>query len=93
MFGSLRLSARVGAVPVIVLPSAAVQTLDNQTVVFIEEHDGEFATVNVVLGREADGRIEVLEGVAAGQPVVVEGAFILLSELMRGGLADGCGGH
>ncbi len=93
MFGSLRLGARVGADPVIVLPSAAVQTLNNQTVVFIEEHSGEFATVNVVLGREADGRTEVLEGVEAGQSVVVEGAFILLSELLRGELADGCGGH
>ena len=35
----------------------------------------------VVLGEETDGQVKVLAGLRAGDPVVVEGAFRLKSEL------------
>lgn len=93
MFGTLELGAPEAHRASVVVPSGAVQSLDNQTVVFLRREPGEFEAVDVTLGRDTGGQAEVLTGLSAGDPLVVEGAFILLSELMRGELADGCGGH
>jgi cobalt-zinc-cadmium efflux system membrane fusion protein len=45
--------------------------------VFIEESAGRFHRVRVKVGVEKDNRVPVLEGIAAGQKVVVEGALLL----------------
>jgi cobalt-zinc-cadmium efflux system membrane fusion protein len=62
------------------VPADAVQTLDNQAMVF-KAVPGGFEAVPVKLGR-SDGRVvEVLGGLKAGDPVAAANAFVLKSEL------------
>jgi cobalt-zinc-cadmium efflux system membrane fusion protein len=90
LFGSLRLASGQPTSTSVVVPLSAVQTVDNRTVVFVPGHeDGEFAAHPVTTGRENPRQVEVLEGLEPGARIVVEGAFILKSELMRGELGHG----
>lgn len=90
LFGSLRLVSGQPTTTSVIVPLSSVQTLDNRTVVFVSGHeDGEFAARPVTTGRESAGQVEVLEGLEPGVQIVVEGAFILKSELMRGELGHG----
>jgi cobalt-zinc-cadmium efflux system membrane fusion protein len=68
----------------VLVPSAAVQTVNGQPSVFISEADNRFRVQTVELGNERDGLIELRRGVREGDPVVTAGAFILKSELLKG---------
>jgi cobalt-zinc-cadmium efflux system membrane fusion protein len=48
-----------------------------------------YRAVPVVLGARSAERVEVLEGLTDDARVVVRGAFILKSELLRGELGEG----
>ncbi|MCL4836708.1 MAG: efflux RND transporter periplasmic adaptor subunit [Thermoanaerobaculia bacterium] len=80
-----------GAVEVIAVPAAAVQRDGDRSIVFVALGEGRFEPRTVRLGRRGEGFVEVLEGVAAGEPVVVEGAFFVKSELAREELGGGHG--
>src|SRR5690554_218193 len=68
----------------------AVQVLNGRSVVFIAgDAPGEFQARPVSLGRESGGQVEVLKGLQSDDSVMVQGAFILKSELMRSELGDG----
>lgn len=69
---------------VIVVPPAAVQTLDGASVVFVEHAKGRFAPRKVQLGPEANGMVEVAAGLTAEERVVVGGSFALKAELLKG---------
>lgn len=93
MFGTLTLGARADGPAAITVPLGAVQTLDNRDVIFVTgEEEGTFEARAVVLGQDLDGYVSVVEGLSSEDMVVVEGGFILKSELVRGQLAHGCGG-
>ncbi len=64
----------------IVVPSAAIQTIENQTVVFVEEHD-EFKKRPVLVGRSTGSRSEIVKGLDAGERYAASGTFILKAEL------------
>jgi len=64
----------------IVVPDSAIQTIDNQPVVFVEEHEG-FEKRPVVLGRRNGTHCEVLSGLNGGERYAVTGSFILKAEL------------
>ena len=68
------------------MPTDAVQSLDGDTsVVFVPgEEAGAFRVVPVTLGHEGNGRVEIRDGLAAGDAVVTEGAFDLMSALTSG---------
>ena len=90
LFGSLRLASGQPTGSTVVIPLSAVQTVDNRTVVFVPgDEEGEFAAHPVTIGRESNRQAEVLQGLEPGSRIVVEGAFILKSELMRGELGHG----
>ncbi|MGK0360135.1 MAG: cobalt-zinc-cadmium efflux system membrane fusion protein [Bradymonadia bacterium] len=90
LFGTLRLAKAVGGAPIAVIPMAAVQTLERRSVVFVPgDAPGEFAAKVVTLGRESRGRVEVIKGLAPGEPYVADGAFVLKSELVRSQLGHG----
>jgi membrane fusion protein, heavy metal efflux system len=65
------------------VPRAAVQTVGNMPIVFVRESATTFARRDVTLGAEADGRVEVLKGLKAGDVVVSEGSFYLKTALLR----------
>lgn len=73
----------------IVVPAAALQTVEGRPAVFLEEAEGRYAVRPVRAEALADGRLHVLEGLAAGERVVMEGAFALKSELAKSELGEG----
>ncbi len=72
----------------VAVPAAAVQDVDGRKVVFVERTAGTFAVRPVTLGREADGWVEVVNGVSAGERVVAAGSFLLKSELLTSAAPD-----
>lgn len=70
---------------VLAVPSGAVQQMEGETVVFIRRADGRFHRQAIHAGPDADGWVEVIDGVAEGDEVVSAGAFLLKSELLGTG--------
>ena len=70
------------------VPHSAVHTLDEGPVVFVATHAG-FEPRPIALGRRGAQRVEVLEGISAGTPVVVEGGFTIKAELGKHAFGDG----
>ncbi|MHC4421831.1 MAG: efflux RND transporter periplasmic adaptor subunit [Planctomycetota bacterium] len=82
----------IGAVPAeVVIPRAAVQVLENEEVVFIEDDDG-YEPVPVRLGRSDHDRVTVLAGLEPGQRFVEHGAFELKARIVTNGI-DPHAGH
>lgn len=69
--------------PVLVVPPAALQTLEGRTVVFVQVEPGLFASRAVEIGHTFEGFTEILAGVRAGEEVVTEGSFVLKAEFAR----------
>jgi len=58
----------------------AVLNSGNQQYVFVNRGEGRLEPRKVRVGRQAEGRTEVLDGVAEGEEVVVSGNFLIDSE-------------
>lgn len=67
----------------VVVPEAALQTWEAQTVVFARTEEG-FEARPVKTGRRDAGQVEITEGLAAGTQVAAAGSFVLKSELGKG---------
>ncbi len=67
---------------------SALQDVKGQTVVFVEKAPGQYDARAVEAGRSLDGRVALLHGVTAGDKVVVKGAFILKSQLLKKSLSE-----
>ncbi|MFM8272918.1 MAG: efflux RND transporter periplasmic adaptor subunit [Gemmata sp.] len=78
---------RGGPEPVLSVPAAAVQRHQGRAFVFVHTGDDEFRRADVELGREGGDRVEIKSGLAPGAAVVVDGGFVLKSELLRDQLA------
>lgn len=79
--------------PVLTVPAAALQRLGERWCVFIpapaSEGAGRFQIRAVARGRDLDGEVEVLDGLAATDRVVSDGAFVLKAEVdKRAGAGD-----
>ena len=72
--------------PTLLVPSDAVIHTGRRSVVMLAEADGRFRPLQVRTGREAGGQTEILEGLQAGQPVVLSGNFLIDSEASLRGL-------
>jgi cobalt-zinc-cadmium efflux system membrane fusion protein len=66
--------------PVLAVPAAALQRLGDKWCVFVPRAEGAFEMRVVGRGRDLGGETEILSGLAAGETVVVEGAFLLKAE-------------
>lgn len=73
----------------VLLPSAAVQRIGDEDVVFVQTSTGTFEATAVVVAERTSESVRIGSGVVAGQAVVVEGAFALRSELEKDALGDG----
>jgi len=67
----------------VVVPESALQTCEQQTVVFARTEEG-FEARPVKAGRRDAGQVEITEGLAAGTQVAAAGSFVLKSELGKG---------
>jgi cobalt-zinc-cadmium efflux system membrane fusion protein len=75
------------------VPESAVLAANGESYVFVEMMPGTYQKHLVKTGAKDGGRVEVLAGLDANEPVVVQGGFILKSELEKGAF-QGCGsGH
>ncbi len=69
--------------PIVALPAAALQRLGESWCVFLPRAEGEFEIRRVGRGRDLGGEVELVNGLAAGETVVVDGAFLLKAEAER----------
>ncbi|MDQ3012665.1 MAG: efflux RND transporter periplasmic adaptor subunit, partial [Acidobacteriota bacterium] len=67
---------------------AALQEMDEQTVVFIARADNQFEKRAIKTGRRQGDLVEVVEGLSRGERVVTEGSFQIKSEFSKDKLAD-----
>ncbi len=74
----------------IVIPKSAVQWEGCCNVVFVRRTDTVFQPSKVTLGSEMDGSFVVETGLAAGDTIVTEGAFLLKTEILKGNIGAGC---
>lgn len=70
----------------VVVPQSALQTWEEQTVVFARTEQG-FETRPVKTGRRDVGQVEITEGLSAGTQVAAAGSFVLKSELGKASAA------
>jgi cobalt-zinc-cadmium efflux system membrane fusion protein len=70
------------------VPAAAVQRVRDRWCVFIPKDNRTFEIRPVGRGRDIAGEVEILSGLRAGDPIVVDGAFLLKAETERSA-ADG----
>ena len=68
------------------IPSEAVIRGGKRNLVMLAEDGGRFRPVEVLLGTEAQGQVEILAGLSEGQQVVASGQFLLDSEASLTGL-------
>jgi len=67
----------------VVVPQSALQTWEDQAVVFARTEEG-FEARPVKAGRRDAGQVEITSGLAAGTQIAAAGSFVLKSELGKG---------
>lgn len=72
------------------VPRDAVQHVSGQPFVFVRADDDLFEARRVTLAGLTDQEADVLDGLAPGEPVVVTGAFTVMSEMLKARLGAGC---
>jgi membrane fusion protein, copper/silver efflux system len=72
--------------PALLVPSEAVIRTGRRTLVMLAQPGGRYAPAEVKVGREADGKTEVLAGLTEGEKVVASGQFLLDSEASLSGV-------
>ena len=65
----------------VVVPAAALQSVNGKISVFVAETGGRFVLRPVTTGADADGLVEVTAGLKEGERVAVNGSFVLKAEL------------
>jgi len=70
------------------VPKSALQTIDNQTIVFVKTDEGLFPQP-VKTGKTSETHTEIISGMKSGQQYVSEGGFTLKAQLAKGGFEAG----
>jgi cobalt-zinc-cadmium efflux system membrane fusion protein len=72
----------------LVVPQAALQTLEGRTTLFVQIEPGVFERHFVEVGHSFEGFTEILSGLKTGDVVVTEGSFVMKSEFAKASLAE-----
>ncbi len=80
MFANVQIDAGAGGEPVLSVPNSAVLDSGARQVVLVDRGDGRFEPRAVRLGVHGDDWVQVLDGIAAGDRVVVGANFLIDSE-------------
>ncbi len=70
------------------IPKSALQNQNGKSVVFVADA-GRFETRPVEVGQQDSTYAEVVSGLKAGETVVVDGAFVIKSQLSKASFGDG----
>ncbi len=73
----------------IVIPLSALQTINGETIVFIQHEDGDLEPQVVQTGRRDFQNVEILQGLTAGQGYVSQNAFTLKAQMQKGSFGHG----
>lgn len=76
MFGTVRFPEETAS-DTVVLPFTAIVTVEGKNYVFVEETPYNFKRREVVLGVSTKEKVNIIEGLHAGEKVVVQGAILL----------------
>ncbi len=87
MFVTVKLRSP-GLANALIVPEPAVLAEGDERSVFVQEADTVFVRRAVRTGRQIDGLIEILAGLADGERIVTEGAFVLKSELAKASFGE-----
>jgi Cu(I)/Ag(I) efflux system membrane fusion protein len=79
MFATLSFTQR-GSQPTVLIPSEALIRTGQRSIVILALGEGRFRAADVQVGAEAGDRIEIREGIRAGDKVVLSGQFLIDSE-------------
>jgi Cu(I)/Ag(I) efflux system membrane fusion protein len=79
-FADVAIEASVTQGPVIAIPDTAIIDSGTRQVAIVARGEGLFEPRDVVLGRRGGGYVEIREGVAEGEQVVVRGNFLIDAE-------------
>jgi Cu(I)/Ag(I) efflux system membrane fusion protein len=66
--------------PVLAVPESAVLDTGSRQAVFVEKGQGRFEPRDVKLGHRGGGYVEIRDGIAEGEPVVVSANFLIDAE-------------
>jgi membrane fusion protein, heavy metal efflux system len=77
-----------GAKAVLLIGSDAVQQVNGQDVVFVRTAPDRFAVRPVIAGETSGGKTTIMQGIQAGESIVVHGSFILKSQLLKASLEE-----
>jgi len=69
-----------GGEPVLAVPESAVMDTGSRQAVFVDKGQGRFEPREVKLGHRGGGYVEIRQGVADGEPVVVSANFLIDAE-------------
>lgn len=84
----IRVGKRDGVTAV---PEGAVQAFQGGSIVFVEEEPNHCEVRKVATGVRFGGWVEITDGLGEGEKVVMEGAFLLKSEMEKGSFHAGHG--
>jgi len=79
MFAQMELAVAAKG-PVVTVPVSAVIDSGTQQIVLVQKGEGRFEPRPVKLGARSESHVEVMEGVADGEPVVVAANFLIDAE-------------
>lgn len=68
---------------ILAIPEDAIQNLDGEKVVFIQEDDDIFAVRHVTLGNKVGKNRIITQGISKGDRIVLQGAFYLKTEISK----------
>ncbi|MCG6205495.1 efflux RND transporter periplasmic adaptor subunit [Rhodopseudomonas sp. HC1] len=69
-----------GAAPVLAVPDSAVLDSGSKQVVFVDKGDGRYEPRAVKLGQRGSGAVEIRDGLAEGESVVISANFLIDAE-------------
>jgi membrane fusion protein, heavy metal efflux system len=75
--------------PQLSVPTAALVQLEGETVVFRQSTDGTLAATAVRTGAVIGAQTVIVEGIAVGDSIVVEGVYALKARLLKSQLGEG----
>jgi hypothetical protein len=70
------------------VPEEAVQEVNGVRSVFVRRAQTRFEARPVRTGQDVEGETEILEGLNAGDSVVVKGSFLLKSQMLKSTIQD-----
>lgn len=80
LFAEVALEGRVSDEAVVAIPESAVIDSGTRRVAFVAKGEGLFEPRNLTLGTRAGGMVEIREGIAEGEEIVVAGNFLIDAE-------------